>query len=270
MFSKTYKYWLFACVVCYLLVSCSDYQKLLKSNDTELKLEKAIEFYEAGNYFKAQTLLTDLRSYYRGTEKAEQINYYNAYCHYGTGELSMAAYFFKEFANTFPNSQYREEAEYMASYCYYLLSPQTSLDQTFTKRAISELELFIERFPYSEKRDTVNLYIDNLQRKLEKKAFDNAYLYYKTGSYRAAVSALKNVIIDYPDTAYKEDILFYIIKANFDFASNSVHAKQAERFREVIDAYYEFVDYYPNSNNIKEAERIYNYSIKFISENNGL
>ncbi len=270
MFSKHLKYWIITVLLISSAVSCGEYSKILKSDNLELKLEKAIEYYEAGDYHKAQTLLADLRTYYRGTREAEKINYYNAYCHYGNGELYLAAYFFKEFAMTFPASIYREEAEYMSAYCYYLLSPPTSLEQTFTQRAISELQLFIERYPKSDRRDTANYYIDNLQRKLEKKAFDNAYLYYKIGSYRAAVTALNNVLIDYPDTAFREEIMYYIVKANYEFAANSVFARQKERYQLVVDAYYNFVDVFPESENIREAERLYQNSIKFIQQNNGL
>lgn len=262
----------FSCFVAIslLIVGCSEYQKLLKSDDTELKLEKAIEYYEEGEYHRARTLLSDIRSYYRGTENAEKINFYNAYCHYGVGELSLAAYFFREFAMTFPSSKYREEAEYMAAYCYYLLSPSESLEQVFTKRGIDELQLFLERYPETTKRDTVNEFIDNLQRKLERKAFNNAHLYYHTGSYRAAVTALNNVLIDYPDTAYREDVMYYIVKANYEYAKNSVFEKQLARYKDVVESYLNFVDVFPESDYIRELERIYNNAINFIQENNGL
>ncbi len=270
MFLTKLKYYCLILLLIILFTSCSEYQKVLKSNDLEFKFEKAIEYYEEGEYHRARTLLEDLRSYYRGTEKAEKINYYNAYCHYGTGELTLAAYLFREFSMTFPNSTRREEAEYMAAYCYYLLSPPISLDQVFTKRAIQELQLFLERYSKSERRDTVNIFIDELQEKLELKAYNNAYLYYKISSYRAAVTALNNVLIDYPDTVYREEILFYILKSNYEYAENSVLDKQEERYKDVIQAYYNFVDNFPESSKIREAERIYNNSTKFIKENYGL
>lgn len=270
MFLKALKYCISFLIIMLLSLSCSEYQRLLKSDDAEKKLEKAIEYYENGDYFRAQTLLSDVRSFYRGTEKAEKINYYNAYCHYGMGELALAAYFFKEFGRTFPNSKYREDAEYMSAYCYYLLSPQPSLEQTYTKQGMQELQLFLDRFPNSDRRDTINVLINDLQKKLEYKAFKNAKLYYQIGSYRAAVVALNNVLRDYPDTDFREEILFYIVKAKYNFAANSVHARKYERFGETINSYYEFLDNFPESPNIREAERIYDNSIKFIKENEGL
>jgi len=270
MINRKYIYIFFYVIIVIVFSACSDYQKLLKSGDVDMKLEKAIEYYEEDSYHKAQTLLSDIRSYYRGTEKAETINYYNAYCHYGMGEMSVAAYLFKDFANTFPNSDKREEAEYMAAYCYFLLSPPTSLDQAFTQRAMQELELFIDRYPESQKRDTVNNFIDKLQQKLELKAYDNAHLYYKIGYYRAAVTSLKNVLIDYPDTKYREDVLYFIVKANYEYADNSVIDKQNERHNDVVKAYYDFVDNFPKSDKIKEIEKLYNNSIKYIKENDGL
>lgn len=270
MIKSVIKYLSVFILLSFFSVACSEYQRLLKSDDAELKLEKAIEYYEDGDYFRAQTLLSDIRSYYRGTEKAELLNYYNAYCHYGMGELALAAYFFKDFARQFPNSDKREEAEFMSAYCLYLLSPQPSLEQTYTKEGIKELQLFIDRYPKSEKRDSANVLIDNLQQRLELKAFKNAKLYYKIGSYRAAVVALNNVLIDYPDTDYREQILFYIVKSKYNFAGNSVIQMQYDRYKKTIDAYYEFVDLFSESEKIREAEKIYENSIKFIKEYEGL
>jgi outer membrane protein assembly factor BamD len=236
----------------------------MKSSDYELKFEKAVEYYESEDYYKAQSLLEELRSIYRGTDKAEKINYYQAYCSYGLGELSLAAYLFKDFARQYPSNEHVEEVEYLAAYCYYLISPEPSLEQTYTKAAIQEMQIFIEKYPESEKRTEAQELIDKLQYKLETKAFNNAYLFFNIGDYKAAITSMKLVLSDFPDTDYREEILFTIVKSSFLLAENSVESKKKERYKNTINAYLSFIDNFPESKKQKEAERYYNNSIKFI------
>ena len=54
-------------------------------------------------------------------EKAEEINYYYAYCHYSLGEYLMASYLFDIYAQTYLNGKHTEECQYMTAYCFYLL-----------------------------------------------------------------------------------------------------------------------------------------------------
>jgi outer membrane protein assembly factor BamD len=88
--------------------------------------------------------------------------------------------------------------------------------------------------------------------------------------YKAATTALKNVLKDYPDTQYREEIMFTILKASYLLAENSIYEKQYERYKAAIDEYYVFVDKFPASKKIKEAEKIFTNSLKFIESKNGL
>lgn len=264
MFKNKKIYYIVFVLILVVSTSCSEYQKLIKSSDYELKFEKAVEYYENEDYYKSQSLLEELRSIYRGTDKAEKINYYQAYCSYGLGELSLAAYLFKDFARQYPSNEHVEEVEYLAAYCYYLISPEPSLEQTYTKAAIQEMQIFIEKYPESEKRAEAQELIDKLQYKLETKAFNNAYLFFNIGDYKAAITSMKLVLSDFPDTEYREEILFTIVKSSFLLAENSVESKKKERYKNTINAYLSFIDNFPESKKQKEAERYYNNSIKFI------
>mgnify|MGYP001461364136 FL=1 len=75
---------------------------------------------------------------------------------------------------------------------------------------------------------------------------------------------MKLVLADFPDTKYREDILFTIVKSSYMLAENSVIAKKKERYKNTIDAYFTFVDNFPESKNLKEAEKFYNNSLKYI------
>lgn len=236
--------------------ACSQYQRLLKSDDYELKYATAIEYYEEGNYGRAIALLMDVIPLYRGTAEAERINYYFAMAHFKMGDYTLASHYFKTFANAFPRSEHAEEFLYLSAYCLYLESPRYSLDQTNTLQAIRELQAFINRFPYSERVEDANELIDELRYKLEKKRFETGKLYLNISDYVAAATSFEAFIRDYPDTRYREEATFLIIKAYFEFAYNSIPQRQEERYEKVINAFNTFQRRYPDSRFMRDARRM--------------
>ena len=52
----------------------------------------------------------------------------------------------------------------------------------------------------------------------------------------------KNAIKDYPYSKYKEDLELLVLKARFQEAENSVDERKADRFRDVVDEYYSFIN----------------------------
>ncbi len=244
------------------LSSCSKYQKLLKGNDYAKKLEMGIKYYEKNDYYRALQMFDNVIAIYRGKVEAEKIHYYYAYCYYGQSDYLVASYHFKNFSKIFPNSKYTEECLYMSAYCKYLDSPSYSLDQTSTQEAIKELQLFINFYPKSERVAEANKLIDGLRLKLIEKAFEIAKLYYKTESYNAAQIAFTNILKDFPETAYREEIMFYIIKSNYYYAKNSINTKKQERYKTVIDAYAALLDTYPETKYKKDAAVLNNNAMQ--------
>lgn len=248
------------------LSSCNSYNKLLKSENPEEKLKAAMEYYESGSYFRTLQLLESILASYRGTVQAEKIYYYYAYSHYHQGDYIVAAFHFQTLAKTLPNSQYAEEALYMSAYCKYLYSPDYNLDQTFTKEAIQEMQLFINRFPRSERVADANRLIDEMRAKLERKAFERAKLYVILEEYQAAVIALQNVIRDFPGTNFTEESMFLIVKSWYLYALGSIEAKQRERFEKTKEAYQDFITDFPSSQYKNEAALYYNAAVKNIEK----
>jgi outer membrane protein assembly factor BamD len=236
--------------------SCSKYQRLLKSTDYEEKYQMAFAYYQQGDYYRAIQLFDQVIPYFRGTERAETIAYTYAYAHYNQKDYILASFYFKRFISTFPRSKHLEECTFMSAYCKYLDSPQPSLDQTNTREAIQELQFFINKFPGSERVAESNALIDDLRSKLEIKEMEIARLYYKMENYTSAITAFKNILKDYPDTEYREEVMFSILKAQYDFAGKSIEIKREERFKEALEAYDNYVAQFPSGNYLREANQI--------------
>lgn len=238
--------------------SCGDYNKILKSTDYEFKHKKAVEFFEDGEYVKAGTLFQELVNIYRGTTRADQIYYYYAKSLMGQKDYLMANHYFKSLLKEFPGSEFAEEAQFMVGYCSYLLSPKPRLDQTVTKEAIESLQLYINLYPYNDRVDEANRLIDELRTKLVYKSYLNSKLYYDFGNHKAASIALENGLREYPDSPYREEMMYMLLKSKYLLAINSVEDKKTERLSNALDEYFSFVDEFPESSYRQEVDKFYN------------
>jgi len=241
----------------------SKFEKLQLSNDTGKKYQEAIRLYNKGDYNKALILFDGLNQRYRGMDEAEPLAFYFANTNYKLKDFATARYLFKVFADTYPNSPKAEEARFLSAYCYYLESPNFTLDQENTLRAIDALQLFINLYPKSDRVDEASTLISNLRDKLEKKSFANAKLYYDIGgtgidaqNYKSAVIAFKNSLRDFPDSKYAEEMEYLMVKSQYLYAKNSLETKQEERLNEVIVLANEFEEDFPTSTYLKEVQSL--------------
>ncbi len=256
MFKKL-TYFFVVIVISTLLFSCKgSYQRLLKSSDYELKYKKAIEYYEKKDYARALPLLEELVTVMRGTARAEKIHYYFAQTNYAIEDYLLASYHFKDFARTYPQSQWVEEATYLSAYCFYLTSPPYSLDQSNTSSAIQEMQVFINLYPQSAHLQECNEIIDKLRLKLENKAFDISKLYYNTTNYQAAIVAFQNFLKDFPDSKYREEAAYLQVKSSHLWAINSIETKMPARLKNTQDLCQKYLDTFPKSKYYSAAESI--------------
>lgn len=253
------------------LTSCGEYQRVLKSNDYDYKLEYAKRAFEEKKYVQASTVLSDIVTVFKGTQKAEESLYLLALSYYENKDYVNSAEYFHLYYTRYPKGKYAELARFYSGYGYYLDSPEPQLDQSGTIKAIEELQGFLDYFPRSDKVSIAQNAIFELQDKLTLKQLQNAQLYYNLGNfmgnnYESAVVVARNAIKDYPYSKYKEELELLILKARYQEASQSIDEKKADRFREVLDEYYSFTNNYPDSPNLKEAENIYKIASKYVTE----
>lgn len=239
------------------VASCGEYQKVLKSSDPAFKFTKAVEYFEAEQFNKAYPLFDELMSAYRGTSKAQDVYKYYAKTLYGQRDYILAGYHFKRFSQTFPNHEFAEEASYLAAYCYYLEAPVSSLDQAYTYKAMDELQLFINTHQGSPFVMEANGFIDELRERLEKKSFDIADGYHHRQQYASAVTSFNVMLSEFPDSPYREQAMMLRLESAFKLAENSVADKQGQRFKEAETAYLEFMDAYPETVYLNQAQDYY-------------
>lgn len=240
-----------------LLTGCSDFNRALKSDSIDVKVETAEKYYAKSDYDRAMPLLEELITLTRGTSRSERMNYLYAKSIYGTKDYILGGYYLDNFAKTFPTSEYAEECTFLSAMCYYKNSPEWELDQTETEAAIDQLQLFLAYYPMSTLKDSCNTLIDELRAKLEIKDWENAKQYFRLRNYESASVALKNFARKWPNSVYREEALLTVLMSDHDLAENSVESKRADRAAEGIRSFNNFADAFPGSPRMDEARQLY-------------
>jgi outer membrane protein assembly factor BamD len=142
-----------------------------------------------------------------------------------------------------------------------MASPGSNLDQSASIEAMISMQDFLNRYPQTSYLDKAVEVINNIQVKLEKKGFENAKQYYRTRSYKAAITAFDNFKKNFPDSNLHEEADYLVIESIYKLAVQSFQSKQKERYQQVVDRYLEFLDKYPKSKFLNPAEKMYADSI---------
>ena len=265
---KVYFYLLLGIIVC----SCSDYQKLLNSDDTSAKYKEAEVYYKNGEYRKANRLFEQIIPKYRGKPQAQRIIFFFADSYFQIKSYYLAAYQYENFIKSYPKSQRVQEASFKAAMSYYFQSPKFSLDQDDTNTAIEKLQVFLNLYPNSEYADRANQMIAELQEKIEKKNFEIAKQYYTIRDYKAAIKANDNFISSFPGTKFREEALYTKFISSYQIAINSINTKKEDRLEDLIQQFNTIIRYYPESLFLddleKKMEKV-NLDIEFINQTKG-
>jgi len=248
-------------VVTLLLFSCSQYNKVLNKGTTEDQYAMATKMYEAKKYGKALRLFEKITPVYRGKPQMERIQFMVAQSNFNLKDYNLAGYHFDRFTKNYPSSSKREEASFLSAYSYKLDSPVFSLEQTQTHKAIDSYQYFINTYPESERIEEANLHYIELRLKLQKKAFENAKTYYTTAetdsrNYKASIQAFDNMLEDFLGSEYKEEVLFYRLKAAHDYVLKSRDRRKEVRIKDALAAYDKLIRNFPNTQYLVESNEM--------------
>ena len=256
---------LLVCAVVMLCSSCGEYNKLLKSQDVDLKYSYAKKYFNQKKYVRSAALLEDIIQYFRGRSEAEELLYLLAQSYYGQKDYGTASTYFQAYASSFPKGEFVELAKYYSAYCLYLDSPDPRLDQSQTYGSINQFLLFIEEFPQSERAKEAQEILFELQEKLAYKEYRAAKLYYDLGTYlgnnyRACVITAENALLSYPDSKYREELVYLKIRSKHELALASVEELLQGRYRDVVDEYYNYINEFPEGKYTRQVKRFFDYA----------
>lgn len=270
---RLFKFILIIFVASLTLSSCSKYAKLEKVTDSDVLLAAANEYYENKEYRKAAELYDRILPAIAGSSQAEDVSFKIGMAYYLVGSYLLSDYHFRRFHENYGRSPRAEEAFYLQAYSIYKDAPIASLDATKTREAITTMQNYLNRFPLSERKEDATKIIDELQVRLETKAYDIAKLYWDLSeglfdqSYlEASLVTFENFERDFPDSNYREELGYLKIEAQFRIAQNSIVAKKEERLYKAIGFYDDFLNYYQGSKYSGQAQKVYEQCLTELSK----
>jgi len=221
-------------MVLVLFASCGEYQAVLKSQDPDYKYQKALEYFNNRQYVRSQTILEDVASYYKGTERSQDVLIYLSRSYMGQKDYTSASDYFQAYIRNYPKGKYIVEARFQVGHCYYLESPDARLDQELTRKGIQFFTEFVEYYPESPYAEQAYKEMNEMYDKLAYKEYLNAKLYYNLGTYLgnnylSAEIVARNALRDYPSNSYQEELSWLIMLSKYKQAVHSVEERLAER-----------------------------------------
>lgn len=250
-----------------LLSGCAkEFNNVYKSSDYMYKYEYAKECFAKGKYTRAVTLLNELITLLKGTDNAEESLYMLAMAQYNDKDYTSASETFKRYYQTYPQGAYAELAEFYIGQSLYMSTPEPRLDQSQTVAAISAFQEYLDIYPDAKLKSTAQQRLFELQDKLVEKELGSAQLYYDLGTYfgncsaggnnyEACVITAENALKDYPYSKYREEFAVLIMKSKYELAQMSIESRKLERYQDAQDECYGFINEYPDSKEVGDAEK---------------
>jgi len=239
-----------------VLTGCSGSNRISHTS-AEQAFQRGKAQYDDGDYDRAIRYFRGVFQYGRGSQWADDAQFYLANSYREQGKYLIAANEYERFSQLYRNNQRRPEAEYQRAMMYYKLSPRYQLDQSNSRRAISYFQLFIERNPRHELVADAQTKIDELRNKMARKQFEAGELYERRDMWEASALTFAGVFDSYPDTEWADDALLGAVRAYIEYADRSVRNKVDDRLEKAISNYERLTQVFPDSPLLGRAETLY-------------
>jgi len=230
-----------------MILGCSSTRDINEMTSEE-RLQYAMGLYNDEDYLEAATEFEALLLQYPGSSIVDDAQYYLAMCKYNRDEFILAAYEFSKLIKNMPASDFVADGQFMLAESYYELSPNYTLDQKYTVKAIDEYQAFIDFFPLNEKVAEAEQKINELNDKLAHKEYTIAYIYQRMDYYTASLKYYESCVEIYHDTKYAPMALYSKIMLLMD----------REREDEALTEMRRFVRLYPEDQNFQEVNDMKN------------
>jgi outer membrane protein assembly factor BamD len=242
-FSIVQYFMIIAAVACVASCGSSNVQQNLTAEERfDLGKKKFLD----EDYLEAISEFEIVKLQFPGSSVADDAQYYLGECHYVQEEYLIAAEEYQALKRNMQASSLVPQAQYKIAMCYYNLSPESPMDQEYTKRAIEEFQTFIEYNPAHELAKDAAEKIKELNNRLAKKEFDSAELYMKMENYKSATMYFNLVVEKYHDTPFAEPALLGKVKS-------LIPRRKYDEAKQEID---KFLQKYPESSMKAEAQAL--------------
>ncbi len=242
-------------LLCTVAPGCSG--GAVAANSADEAFARAEDALARRKYDRAVELYRTTLDFGRTGEVADDAQLGIARAYAGTKQYLIAGAEFTRFIDLYRTDARVEDASYERILAYAALSPTYELDQTDTKTALQYIDAFLVQYPAGTHATEVQTLSAALRDKLAHKQYEEGRLYERRELYEAAVLSYQALLATYPGSPYADDALAGAVGAQVRFATNSVPARQAERYREALRLYGQLTSLFPQSPVLAAAQADY-------------
>jgi outer membrane protein assembly factor BamD len=228
-----------------LIVGCGS-EEATKQLSAEERYKLGMKAFRNEDYLAAIEEFKVVSLQYLGSKVADSAQFYMAECRYLREEYILAAFEYDVLLSTMPSSVFISRARFRRATCFYELSPNSILDQNYSRKAIDEYQAFLEYHPTDTLVSLAEQRINELNTKLAQKDFENGMTYMHMEYYKAATYYFDVVLDKYHDTQYAEPALLKKAEA----------LTNRKKYTDAEEALGKFRDKYPSSNLKSDADKL--------------
>ncbi len=228
-----------------VLTACSRH-KVRTGLPTEKKMELANQYYENNDYRKAIDYYTEVVFERRSVHTPlAQFRLGESFFH--LGNYADAIFEYRELLRLFQEFRKNNIAYFRIGQAYFKQSRDPHYCQQETRDAINTFEVFVDRFPFDEKRSEALEYIEKAEYKLLEKKFHNGYIYYKLFDYSAALLYFNEIIAEGMRDVLDKRSRYYSALIHID-------RQDRDKVQPLVDSLQE---YYPGTRETNRIERLF-------------
>jgi len=229
-----------------LIFGCSGGKETIDMSADE-HLAYAMELYNNEDYQFSIREFQSIVLQFPGNTVNDDAQFFLAMSYFNDEQFLLAAYEFSKLIRDIKGSEFVSTSQFMLAEAYYQLSPPYQLDQSYTKKAISEFQAFLDFFPADPKGEEAERKISELNLKLAEKLFESAQIYEKMEYFNASLEYYTKVYETYHDTKY---------------APLALHKKinillEKEKISDAVENMKLFLAKYPNSEFTVEIQNLH-------------
>ncbi len=202
------------------------------------------QVYKTGDYTQAQESFQKILNEYPDSELRRDALLNLADSYFGNEEYEEASFQYLKFLELYPTYPQADTVMYRMSMSSFLIMRPDDRDQSATKEAIQNFEIFLLTYPQSSHFRDVLQKIIYCKTKVAAHELGIAKFYFQQGAYHAAITRFETILKTYPAIYFQDEVLFYNGEAYFQEESRE---KAAEIFQSLISKF-------PDSQFAKKAE----------------
>jgi outer membrane protein assembly factor BamD len=148
-----------------------------------------------------------------------------------TESLVLSANEFREFLTFYPTNPKADQAQYKLAMTYVKQMKAPARDQSATKEALKEFQVFFDRFPNSQLAPEVKKQWREARDRLSEASYLVGFHYYRQKWYPGAVDRFREVLKEDPEYSKRDAVYYYLAES---LARSSKPAEAVPYFERVL------------------------------------